>query len=82
MEANLTVLSCVVDNFCKAFYPVLKSHLLLEGLNKRRRKKICKSKRVDNYSDLFSFVSMTSSKIKAKLSILDTVVLADLCSIF
>ncbi len=38
MEDNLTVLYCVVDNFCKAFYPAWESHLLSEGLKKRRRK--------------------------------------------
>jgi len=38
MEDNVTVLYCVVDDFCKAFYPVWESHLLSEGLKKRRRK--------------------------------------------
>lgn len=38
MEDNLTVLYCVVDDFCKVFYPVWESHLLSEGLKKRRKK--------------------------------------------
>lgn len=38
MENNLTVLYCVVDDFCKEFYPVWESHLLSEGLKKRRKK--------------------------------------------
>jgi hypothetical protein len=32
MEGNLTVLYCVVDDFCKEFYPVWESHLLSEEL--------------------------------------------------
>ena len=38
MEDNLIVLFCHVDDFCKGFYPVWESHLLSEGLKKRRRK--------------------------------------------
>jgi hypothetical protein len=38
MEDNLTVLYCVVDDFCKELYPIWESHLLAEGLKKRRRK--------------------------------------------
>ena len=38
MEDNLLVLYCVVDDFCKGFYPIWESHLLSEGLKKRRRK--------------------------------------------
>lgn len=36
MEDTLVILYCVVDDFCKKFYPEWKKHLIGQGLKKRR----------------------------------------------
>lgn len=38
METTLTELFCLVDEFCKEFFPVWEKHLLGNGLIKRRKK--------------------------------------------
>ncbi|MCD6039812.1 MAG: hypothetical protein K0S27_1212 [Gammaproteobacteria bacterium] len=35
MEDTLIVLYCIVDNFCKEFYPDWEKQLLLQGLKKK-----------------------------------------------
>ena len=36
MEDTLISLYCVVDQFCKEFYPQWEKHLITQGLKKRR----------------------------------------------
>ena len=37
MEDNLVVLFCIVDEFCKEFYPEYEKTLIAQGMKKRRR---------------------------------------------
>ena len=37
MEDNLVVLFCIVDEFCKEFYPEYEKTLIAQGTKKRRR---------------------------------------------
>lgn len=37
MEDTLVTLFCLVDEFCKEFYPAWEKHLIVQGLKKRRR---------------------------------------------